>query len=277
MSEDYTHSLLAWRERMDTNLRAEYSWLSLAGLFWLKEGENRFGSAPGNDIVLPKGSAPAQAGVFLVEGKTVTLGLMPNIDARLDDEPAPDGAVLQPDVSGKPNFLYLASLRMVLIERGGQLAIRLWDSQHPNRLNFGGRVWYEPDSNWRVTARIEPYDPPKPVTIPDMLGNDNEGHMHAALAFEVDGRTYRLDAEKLETGAYYIMFRDATAGKTTYPAVRYLTTEVAEADSVIIDFNKAYSPPCAFTEFATCPLPPPGNVLGVAVEAGEKYLPTAKT
>ncbi|MBI3158935.1 MAG: DUF1684 domain-containing protein [Chloroflexi bacterium] len=271
MLDAYFAEIAAWRAEKETALRAEYSWLSLAGLFWLKEGENRFGSAPGNDIVLPQGSAPAQAGVFLVEGKIVTLGILPKAEARLDDEPAPNGAALRPDVTGDPNFLYLGRLRMVLVERGGQLAIRLWDPQHPNRLNFGGRMWYAPDPAYRVSARVKPYDPPKPVTIPDMLGNDNESYMHASLGMEVGGAPVTLNAEKLDSGAYYIMFRDATAGKTTYPAVRYLTTEVAEGDSVIVDFNKALSPPCAFTEFATCPLPPPGNVLKVAIEAGELY------
>lgn len=271
MADAYTTEILKWRAVVETNLRGEYSWLALAGLFWLQPGENRFGTAPGNELVLPAGSAPPQAGVFLLSGRTVTLGLMPGVDARLDDDSAQGGETLRPDSSGKPNFLYLGRLRMLLVERGGRLAIRLWDKEHPRRLNFGGRKWYPPDPAYRVTARIEPYDPPRPVTILDMLGNENQGQMHAALVMEVGGEKIRLDAERQRDGEYYIMFKDATSGQTTYPAVRYLLTEVAQGDTVVVDFNRAYSPPCAFTDYATCPLPPPDNVLKVAIEAGEQY------
>ncbi len=278
MTEEYTTELLDWRARVETSLRGETSWLALAGLFWLKPGENRFGSAPGNDILLPAGSAPPQAGVLLYAGRSVTLGLMPGVEARLDDAPAQGGEFLRPDSSGSPNFLYLGGrLRMVLVERGGKLAVRLWDTQHPNRLHFGGRKWYEPDPAYRLTARVEPYNPPKAVSIPDMLGNDNPAQMHAALVMDIGGAEVRLDAERQPDGEYYIMFKDATSGKTTYPAVRYLLTGAAEGDTVVVDFNRAYSPPCAFTDFATCPLPPPGNSLTVAIEAGEQYPPHPPT
>jgi hypothetical protein len=188
-----------------------------------------------------------------------------------DTELAGASSQLKLDTSGQTDFVFLDDLRLAVIDRGGQLAIRIWDPQSPVRREFSGCTWYEPDSRFRVTAKVEVYAEPKPVMIEDIIGISRPAEMHAALSFKVNGSANRLDAELLEDGSYDLIFKDSTAGNGTYPAGRYLTTEVAEGGKVLIDFNYAYNPPCAFTEFATCPLPLPQNVLPFAVEAGEKY------
>lgn len=270
-SNDYLSSLTKWRGEMERNLRADYSWLALWGLFWLEEGENTIGSADGSRIKLPD-RIPAHLGVFTLREGKVSLQVAEDDLIRLNDwEPITPDHVLKADISGEANFLFTDDVRMMLIERGGELAVRVWDPLHPNRMNFVSRQWFDTAKSLRVKARIEVYDPPKAVLVDDILGFQHEAEMHAALVFELDGQEQRLDAELLSSGAYYIIFKDETAGKSTYPAGRYLVSEIAEDDHVVIDFNRAYNPPCAFTDHATCPLPRPENVLDIAIEAGEKY------
>lgn len=266
--ENYTENIEAWRAQMDENLQAPCSWLALLGLFWLQEGENALGSAPDAAIHLPA-RAPAVAGSLHLQDGQVTLelaGTAPRTLRKLGD--------------GEPDYFFVDDIRMALIERGGQLAVRGWDPQHPKRVNFKGRIWYPVDPAYRVSARVEPYEPPKPVVIDDMIGNQNPAHMDAALVFEIGGSEQRLDAQLLSDGRYDMTFKDATAGRGSYPAARFVQSEAPVLDpladarlpkSMMLDFNRAYSPPCAFTDFATCPLPTPENVLAVAIEAGERY------
>lgn len=256
---------------MDRNLRAPHSWLALAGLFWLEEGDNPFGSAADNPVRLPA-RAPDHAGLFHLEGDQVRLDLAPGVQARLNDSgtPAP-GAVLRNDREPEPDYFYLDDLRLLVIRRGERLAIRLWDPQHPKRLDFQGRTWYAPNPSYRLLATIEAYQPPKQVLIDDMIGNQAPAERHAALVFILNGVEFRLDAERRASGHYHIVFKDATAGKGTYPAARFVNSGLPQGDQVELDFNRAYSPPCAFTDYATCPLPTPENVLPIEVEAGETY------
>lgn len=259
MNSDYIQSIEAWRAQMEANLRGPYSWLALFGLFWLQEGDNSLGSDAESVIRLPE-RAPADAGNLHVQADQITLhlkGKTPRPVHVLGD--------------GEPDYFFVDEIRLAVIERGGQLAVRGWDMQHPTRLNFGGRQWYPVDPGYRVTARVERYEPPKPVVIDDMIGNQNPATMDAALVFEINGQEQRLDAQWLDDGRYNMTFKDATAGQGSYPAARFVQSEVAQGDTAILDFNRAYSPPCAFTDFATCPLPTPENVLAVAIEAGERY------
>jgi uncharacterized protein (DUF1684 family) len=268
MNKDYMKNIEAWRAQMDENLQAPYSWLALFGLFWLQEGDNAIGSAPDAAIRLPE-RLPAAAGSLHLQDGQLTLqltGTAPRALRKLGD--------------GEPDYFFVDDIRMALIERGGQLAVRGWDPQHAKRVNFKGRNWYPVDPSYRVSARVEPYEPPKPVVIDDMIGNQNPATMDAALVFKIGGSEARLDAQLLSDGRYDITFKDATAGRGSYPAARFVQSEapildlLADAklpESIVLDFNRAYSPPCAFTDFATCPLPTPENVLVVAIEAGERY------
>jgi hypothetical protein len=270
-SEENLDALSAFRAQRETDLRREYGWLSLAGLFWLQEGESAFGSGAGNPVRLPA-KAPAHAGSFTLRGGQVTATPAEGVALRLNETELNNGTVpLKADASGQPDFLFLGDLRLTVIERGGQPAIRVWDPQSAVRRDFPGCAWFAPDARYRVSATVESYAKPKQVMIEDIVGITRPAEMQAALAFTLGGKEYRLDAELLEDGSYDLIFKDSSAGISTYPAGRYLTTEVAEGSRVVIDFNNAYNPPCAFTEFATCPLPLPQNVLPVAIEAGEKF------
>jgi uncharacterized protein (DUF1684 family) len=172
-----------------------------------------------------------------------------------------------------PTILRQASLSFQLIKRGDKLGLRVKDSQNPDRLNFKGTEFYAPDLKWRLDAQFEPYNPPKPMPITNVLGMESSESSPGAVKFEVDGKEYRIDAitEKGERHLFMIV-SDKTSGKDTYPAGRYLYVDPPDASGqIVIDFNKAFSPPCAFTKFATCPLPPRRNRLPFAIEAGEKY------
>lgn len=272
MSADPTQALLAWRSEREASLRSEYSWLALAGLSWLSEGANPVGSGPQAMVPLPA-RFPAEAGVLLLENGQASLHPAASAAWRLGSQPLTGPTPLRDDSAGQPDALFLDDLRLVVIERAGRLAARLWDPQQPTRLNFAGCQWYEPNPALRLQARVEEHKPPKAVKVSQITGGEYTAHMHAALAFEIAGQTYRLDAEKLHDGRYNLMFKDATAGKTTYGAGRFLTSEVAKGDQVTLDFNYAYSPPCAFTDFATCPLPVPQNILTIPIEAGEQAKP----
>ncbi|MEX2143938.1 MAG: DUF1684 domain-containing protein [Anaerolineales bacterium] len=272
LSAGYKQGLEQFRVEREANLRREYGWLSLAGLFWLKEGKNTFGSEAGHAIRLPA-RAPVQAGEFTLRAGQVTVTCADGVPLRLNEKKLADQSpTLKADTSGQTDFMFLEDIRMALIQRGGELAIRVWDPQNLVRLGFSGCAWYQPDARFRVTARIKTYAEPKQVVIEDVIGFQRPAEMQAALEFSLDGKELSLDAELLEDGSYDLIFKDDTAGKTTYSAGRYLTTHVAEGSQVVIDFNYAYDPPCAYTEFATCPLPLAQNVLPVPIGAGEQYL-----
>ncbi|MGH2582397.1 MAG: DUF1684 domain-containing protein, partial [Anaerolineales bacterium] len=209
-------------------------------------------------------------GSFELADGVVFMKPTPPTELRLGDSLVSKQQPILPDTSGAPDYIFVDSIRIGVIERAGQFAIRVWDPQNPVRLNFAGCTWFDPKPKWRNQARIETYNEPKTILIDDIVGIQRPVEMHGALAFEVDEVTHRLDAERLEDNSFNIIFKDKTAGITTYSAGRYLITEIAEGDHVMIDFNVAYNPPCAFTAFATCPLPPPQNVLPIAIEAGEK-------
>ena len=192
-------------------------------------------------------------------------------DVLIEGKLVQEECFLKPDTSGEPTIVTVGELRFFLIVRGERVGIRVKQENHPNRLKFDGRVWYEPSLPWRVTAAVTPYDPPKQSPVLNVLGDTEESEFNARLEFSLNGSQHNLDAFLLEDGRYYILFKDSSSGVSTYPSGRYLVTEKAVEGQVVIDFNKAYNPPCAFTDFATCPLPPPQNLLSAAVQAGEIY------
>ena len=269
----YEQELEQWKAKRLAGLKSEDGWLSLIGLFWLKEGENRFGSDPTNEIVLPEGKVPAQAGTLRLAGGKVTLEAKPGSGIKSGGQTVTT-LELKSDEDGAPTTLELGSLSFHVVKRGDRLGLRVKDRENPARAEFKGTDYYPADRKWVVNARFEPYDPPKRVPILNVLGMETEETAPGALAFEVDGREYRLQALK-EKGEeqLFIIFADQTSGKETYGAGRYLYADPPGADGrVTLDFNRAYSPPCAFTRYATCPLPPAENRLPVRIEAGEKYV-----
>jgi hypothetical protein len=269
----YEQGLEEWKAKRLASLKSEDGWLSLIGLFWLKEGENRFGSDPAGEIVLPDGKAPQHAGTLRLAAGKVTLEANP--DAKITSKGQPVTTLeLQSDEKGEPTLLETGSLSFNVVKRGERLGLRVRDRENPARAAFKGTDYYPADRKWVVGARFEPYDPPKQVPILNVLGMETDETSPGTLAFEVDGRPYKLEALK-EAGSeqFFIIFADQTNRKETYGAGRYLYADPPDrAGRVTLDFNRAYSPPCAFTKYATCPLPPRQNRLPLRVEAGERYL-----
>ena len=268
----YQAEIEKWRQDREARLKSDTGWLTVSGLFWLKEGPNRFGSDPSNDIVLPKGS-PAAAGVFDHQaGKTVVRaerGASATVEGRAVTE-----MELLPDTSGNPTILAMGDLSMFVVERGGKFAIRLKDKNSPMRREFSGLKWYPIKPSYRVTATYTEYDPPKQIPIPTILGTTESMPSPGYLTFKLGGKAVRIDPVLEDPDAHelFIIFKDQTSGDTTYGAGRFLYAEKPVHGKVVLDFNQAYNPPCAFTKFATCPLPPPQNRLALRVEAGEmKY------
>jgi uncharacterized protein len=251
----YREAVEQWRADRVAKLKAEDGWLSLTGLFWLKEGHNSAGSAPGSRIQLPP-DAPAAAGSFVKNG------------GRIAWHPAGGSPrALKTDVSGAPDIVSIGRLKLNVIERGTKFGIRMKDPESPTRRQFKGLEWYPVDPRWNVNARFVPR--PRTVTFDVQAGDKQAMESPGYVEWGHKGRTLRL-TPVLSEGQLWFVFRDRTAGKTTYSAARFLYADPAKDGIVTVDFNKAYNPPCVFTPYATCPLPPPENRLPIAVEAGEK-------
>ncbi len=268
--------LAAWRKQVETwkkertaSLKREDGWLTLVGLYWLKPGENRFGSDPGNPVILPRAKSPAVAGVLIREGDAVTVRAEPGSNVTADGKPVTGSLALKKDADGKPTVLGLGSLSFYVIKRGDRVGVRIKDKESPERAAFHGVDTFPPDPRWRVVARFEPYQDKK-IPITNVLGQVADEPSPGAVVFDWQGRTYRLDALGDLKEGLSLIFGDTTNGKTTYGAGRFLDTDPPKDGTVVVDFNTAYNPPCAFTAFATCPLPPAQNKLALAVEAGEK-------
>jgi uncharacterized protein len=267
----YLKEIERWRTGRVEEVTGENGWLTLVGLFWLKPGENRFGSDATNDIVLPQGRAPALAGSVWLEAETVRLESRPGSGITYEGKTVTT-LDLKTDADQRMTVLSLGPLRLFVIKRGERYALRVRDHQHPARSTFRGISHYPVDLKWRVEARFDPYDPPKVIPIVNVLGMVDNQKSPGAVAFEIGGKSYRLDAiEEKSESRLFIIFADATNGKQTYGAGRYLYVAAPDSSGrTVVDFNKAENPPCAFTSFATCPLPPRQNRLRIRVEAGEK-------
>ena len=268
--EAYRKEIETWRQERNAGLKKEDGWLTLVGLYWLKPGENRFGSDAGNPVILPQGKAPGVAGSLNVEGERVTVRVEPGVALTADGQEVKPGTSLKTDAQGKPTVLALGSLQFHVIKRGDRLGVRIKDRESPLRASFQGLDTYPIQPEWRIVARFEPYKE-KTLPIANIVGQVNDIPSPGAVVFDWQGKTYRLDAlEGSPEGGLFLIFTDKTSGKETYGAGRYLDTNPPKDGKVVVDFNTAYNPPCAFTAFATCPLPPPQNKLTIAIPAGEK-------
>jgi len=269
--ENEFEETLQWREKRLQNLQRDDGWLTLAGLFWLQEGENTFGSDPENDLVFPAGKMPGSAGAFHVGAEGTIIEVFEGVPMVSEGQPV-SSLKLQSDAAGDPTMLEIGSLTFYLIERDGQLAIRLKDRENAVLKEFQGLEYFPIDPRWRVPARFEPYESAIPINVPTALGTTSRLISPGTLAFSIGDTTYRLDAiGEPDAEQLFIIFGDGTNGKETYSGGRFLTTPQPDAEgAVVIDFNRAYNPPCVFTPYATCPLPPPQNRLPILIEAGEK-------
>jgi hypothetical protein len=267
---DYVRKIEAWQKEREDDLKKEDSWLTLVGLFWLDEGENLFGSDAGkNKVIFPEGKGPAVAGTLIREGKKVRARVAPGAGVTAAGKPVTE-LELASDASDEPTVLELGTLSFFVVERGDRVGVRVKDKASPVRTAFKGLDFYPIRPEWRIDARFEPYNPPKKVAIPNVLGQVNESDSPGAVVFDWQGTTYRFDALGSVKDGLSTIFADTTNGHETYGAGRFLELGPVKDGKVEVDFNTAYNPPCAFTAFATCPLPPKDNKLALAVTAGEK-------
>ena len=270
--------LESWRAKRAEGLQAPEGWLSLIGLDWLRDGDNSFGSATDNRIQVGA-KVPEHVGVVRLEKDSVRLlapaGGFPK-DFFVDGHAAQEQP-LYADNAEKPSKLTIGTTTIILINRDGRVALRIKDPQAPARMGFHGLRWYPPDATYRVHARWIPYNPPKVLDIPTVLGTTTHLPAPGVVEFTIDGQTMRLEPvleDPKSTELFFIM-RDPTSKTTTYGAGRFLYTElpdhgVGQPGEVWLDFNRLINPPCAFTPYATCPLPPPQNRLSVGIPAGER-------
>lgn len=267
MTDPYTAAIEAWRAQAEAGLRGEEGWLALAGLFWLQVGENRFGGDPDLPIALPADAVPALAGSLRYDGAAATLVAAPGVDLLVNGAPAAERP-LRSDAAGQPDLVQIGRVSFFLIQRGARLGVRARDPESPTRRSFGGRRWFPPQPQYRISARFVPYDPPRAISYLNILGDTEEQLSPGYAAFTINGQAVTLDATSGAGGLLFV-FRDGTSGHETYGAARFLSAPAPADGTVELDFNKAFNPPCAFTAYATCPLPPRQNVLSVRIPAGE--------
>lgn len=271
----YVDQIQKWRDGREASLRADYGWLTLAGRFPLKAGANTFGVSKDNDVVLPpemKGTGPGRLGTLLVDPKekTVTLKLADGVMMDAEGKSFQGERVLGVS-SEKRDWVGLGRIRMHIIERDGRFILRLADNESLVRKNFPGRVWYPVDEAFKVEAKFVPAAEGKTLPIVNIIDEVSRQPCPGTAEFKLGGKTHTLDAISDGDGLLFV-FRDPTAGDTTYGGARFLYVEKRpkENEPLILDFNKAYNPPCAFSAFTTCPLPPSQNILKTRIEAGEK-------
>jgi uncharacterized protein (DUF1684 family) len=263
----YLKDFEKWKGELVDDLKQ--NWLPLAGLFWLKPGANTFGTADDNAIVLPSG--PAHAGTFRMEGAEVLVELLPGVAAKIGDKNDTRGQ-LQADVTGTPTVIELGALRMHLIKRGARLGIRVKDLNSEAVRKYTGPVFFPPDMTYRLTATFVPSDGKKSVDVPNVLGDVTPTPISGEVHFTLNGQELTLTALSGDPAkGLSFVISDLTSKTDTYPGGRFLDTDPVADGKVVLDFNRAYSPPCAVTPYATCPLAPKENRLAVAILAGEKY------
>lgn len=262
----YRKQIEQYREKREAALKADGGWLTVTGLFWLKEGENTLGSDTANDIVLPD-SSPARFGsIKLDHGNAVFTTESPSV--TLNGKPVQQATVRY---ANPPDRLSTGPLDLFVIKRSDRYAIRLKDKDSALRKHFTHISFYPAQEDWRITAKFVPYASPATLTFESVIGEQETMTSPGYVEFERGGQTYKLLAAAQGKSLFFVI-RDRTSGKTTYAASRFLHAEAPKDGVVVLDFNKLENPPCAFTPYATCPLPPPQNRLPFAIEAGEmKY------
>jgi hypothetical protein len=263
----YQQSFDKWKSGLIEGLKEE--WLPLAGLFWLKPGDNTFGTDSKNAIVFPKG--PAQAGTFVLAGETVTAKFSASAGAIIAGKQVTN-AELQPDTAANPTIVEIGSLRLHVIVRGERVGIRVKDLNSDAVRRYRGPLFFPLDPSYRVTAEWVPSDGKQTVDVPNVLGDVTPTPAAGTAIFRINGKELKLtDLGGDPAQQLFFVFSDPTSKTNTYPGGRFLKAGPVMNGTVVLDFNRAYNPPCSVTPYATCPLAPKENRLSVPIEAGEQY------
>jgi uncharacterized protein (DUF1684 family) len=269
----YRQCLEDWKAARIADLKSEHGYLNLAGLFWLREGSNTFGSGAGNDIVFPAAALP-EMGSFELGDDGVEMHIRSGADVRIDGKRV-SRVMMVDDTGGNPSLVTFGTFSWTVIRRADRFALRLRDFDHPALRTFPPIDYFPTDEKLRVQASLRRYDQPRIVRVDTVIeGLDYNPSSPGLLRFELGGRSFELEAYDADD-EFLLVFGDTTSGTETYPAGRFLYTEKPDQDGmVVLDFNTAQNPPCAFNEFATCPVASPRNRLAVRIAAGERYDPS---
>lgn len=276
--QQWKNDLLSWRSKRAAGLQAPEGWLSLIGLDWLKDGDNSFGASEDNRFAIAA-KLPAHLAVVRVDKNALQLlapaGGFPK-ELLVNGQPAKEQPLFADDAQ-KPSKLSIGTVTIIIIRRDDRYALRIKDSLAPTRTDFHGLRWYAPNTSYRIRAKWVPYVPAKVLDIPTILGTVSKLPAPGAAEFSLEGKTMRLEPvlEEPDSKELFFIMRDTTSKATTYGAGRFLYTELpdhglAQPGELVLDFNRLINPPCAFTAYATCPLPPPQNRLPVEIPAGEQ-------
>ncbi len=271
MTTKNTHEaeVLQWRAEKYAALTGENGWLALAGLFDLNPGRNLIGSNPMCEVILPE-NAPTFLGIAEVSGKTVRFQAAEGVKVRVNGR-AVQKAILKTSQDAKPSFITWNNIRMVVHKHNNKFSLRVWDNDRPDRFKLPPLKWFPVNKKFKFNAAYTRYPKPKASPQDDSTGGVVEDQLDGFVTFRFEGKTYKLDVSETKTKKLFIKFRDGTSSKESYPPSRYYYTEPPKKGELILDFNYAYSPPCAFTPYATCVFAPPQNTLPFRVEAGEVY------
>ena len=267
LPENYEESISEWKEYRVGVLTGPTNWLRLHAIYWLSEGDNTFGSAQENTITFPKGTIPDFAGVFTLSNNTVTMDVTDDVLITHEGEPVSDFTLF--DGEERPHVMH-GDLEWFIDSRGDEYGIRLYNKDNPKADAFDGFPFFPLNPEWHLKAKFIPNTDSTTVTVDNVLEEKVDLVSPGNIRFEVNGQTDEMIAFEANSGLF-IMFNDETNGDETYHAGRYMIIPFADEEGyTILDFNKAYNPPCAFNTFTTCNLPPPENRMKIAIRAGEK-------
>lgn len=270
IAQPYDMAALAkFRADRETTLKADNGWLTVAGLHFLNAGENRVGSDPSNDIVLDFPSVPAHVGVITMNGTNVRIRAAAGQTITINDKPVTESE-LHGAFDEKPtDTIRFGPVSFFVHYSGPRLALRVRDQASAIRTNFRGLRWFEPNPAFRAVGRFTPYAEVKTVQIPNILGDLEPFAAVGTVTFTMNGTEQTMEAWRSGQRLWFV-FRDRTSGRESYPSARFLYTDAPVDGRVVMDFNYAQNPPCAYNPYTTCPLPPSQNRLSMAIEAGEK-------
>jgi len=267
---NYVKEINEWDAKRINRLKADDGWLNLVGRFWLEKGESTFGSSKDNDIVVESSKLPEHIGSFFFSDSTVTFKAKDDVEVLHNGKPVNE-IVLIDDQKKDITVLQIGSIKFNLIVRDTLYGIRFRDLNSDLVKNFNGVERFDIDESWKITARFEAYNPVKQIDVPNVLGQISKEKCPGAVVFERDGKTYQIDAVDEGDDKLFLIIADQTSGDETYGGGRFMYVKKPDSTgTILLDFNKAYNPPCVFTKYATCPLPPQQNYLKLKIEAGEK-------
>jgi uncharacterized protein (DUF1684 family) len=264
--DDYRKQILGWQQHREAGLRSPTGWLTLAGLFWLKPGKNSIGSGETSDFLLPK-DAPTQVGIFHVSGKEVTFENLGSGEVTVNGKPVTGTVKLNhAEDDDKSDKIEAGPILFYVMDRDDRLAVRVKDRESETLKNFKGTEFFPINPEFRFEAKF--IENPMKIPVPNVLGKTEMQESPGVVEFTFRGQTFRM-RPVFEGKTLFFIFKDPTSKKETYQAGRMVNTPLPENGKVTLDFNRAYNPPCIFTPYATCPLPPKENILPIRIEAGE--------